>query len=98
MTPPTPTKITYKDPHGKLIKLTLTTDPATNTITTIQITGDFFAYPEEAIDILETGLPGTPITQHDLHQKITFLIDTHHLQLIGLTPEGLTQAILKCLP
>ena len=92
------TKITYKEPHGKLLTLTLTTDPATQQITQIRITGDFFAYPEEAIDHLENGLIGTPITPQALHQKITTLITDHHIQLIGLTPEGLTQAILRCHP
>jgi lipoic acid synthetase len=99
-TPPTTmqTQTTYKEPNGKLLRLFLDYNPQTHTITKIKITGDFFAYPDNAIDLIEESLPDTPINHEALLNRINQTIDQHHLQLLGLTPEGLTQAILRCLP
>ena len=44
---------TYKVPQGKLLKISIEFDEKNNVIRDIRITGDFFAYPEEAIELME---------------------------------------------
>ncbi|MBN1280199.1 MAG: hypothetical protein JXA00_00970 [Candidatus Thermoplasmatota archaeon] len=86
----------YKVPQGKLLKTTLEYDETRHTIQSLRITGDFFAYPEEAIELLELKLEQTPLDHTVLVQTITRLIHEHQIQFIGLDAEGLTQGILRC--
>ena len=46
-------KSIYKVPNGKLLKVSLDYDEVDNSIEQIRITGDFFAYPEESIELIE---------------------------------------------
>jgi hypothetical protein len=46
----------------KLIRVMLEYDETENTINRIIITGDFFLYPEEALETLETVLIGTRLS------------------------------------
>jgi lipoate-protein ligase A len=87
----------YKIPGGKLLRVSLDYDKETNTIQQIKINGDFFAYPEESIETLETALRDTPLDQETLLRKIHSIIIAYHVQFIGLNAEGLTQGILRCL-
>jgi hypothetical protein len=88
----------YKIPQGKLLKISLEYNEKNNTITQIKIMGDFFAYPEEAIEVLETYLNGTAIEREVLQKKIQSIITKHDIQFIGVDAEGLTQGILMCKP
>ena len=49
-------KSIYKVPNGKLLKIFLEFNEKNNSIESIKITGDFFAYPEETIEIMENKL------------------------------------------
>jgi lipoate-protein ligase A len=89
---------TYKVPLGKLLKISLEFDEKNNVIRNIRITGDFFAYPEEAIELMETKLRNTVIEKELLQEKISSIITQYHIQFIGLNAEGLTQGILMCKP
>jgi hypothetical protein len=91
------TKSVYKVPNGKLLKINLDYNENTNNIETIRITGDFFAYPEEAIDIMEEELKNIKIEKNILSEKIQSIINDHKIEFIGLDAEGLTQGILMCL-
>ena len=84
----------YKVPQGKLLKIFLTYE--NNKIESIQISGDFFAYPEEAIQLLEDFLKMTPINKDDLLDKITTFIEDHNVQFIGISGESITEAIMRC--
>jgi len=86
----------YKVPQGKLLKISLDYDENKNTIHHIRITGDFFAYPEEAIEILENELKNSLLEQENLLKKIHSIITEHDIQFIGIDAEGLTRAILMC--
>jgi lipoate---protein ligase len=86
----------YKVPRGKLLKISLEYDEKKNVITDIRITGDFFAYPEEAIELLEKKLKNTVLDRVDVLDKISSLIAENHIQFIGIDAEGLTQGILMC--
>lgn len=86
----------YKVPNGKLLKISLEYDETSNVIRHIRITGDFFVYPEEAIELIEKKLRNTVLNQKSLEKEISFIIDEHHIQFIGLSAEGLTKGILMC--
>jgi hypothetical protein len=88
----------YKVPQGKLLKISVEYDEKNNIIRDIRITGDFFAYPEEAIELMETKLKNTVIEREQLQQKIRSIITEYHIKFIGVDPEGLAQAILMCKP
>lgn len=90
-------KSVYKIPKGKLLKISLTYNEKYNTIDQINIMGDFFAYPEEGIELIEKGLKNTLLKKSCLLGKISSLIDDNNIEFIGLNSEGLTQGILMCL-
>ena len=81
-------KSVYKVPNGKLLKIKLEYDENTNNIENIKITGDFFAYPEESIEIIEEKLKNIQIEKNTLFEKIQSIIND---------AEGLTEGILMCL-
>ena len=86
----------YKVPNGKLLKIFLQYDEKRNLIEEINIMGDFFAYPEEAIELMENTLKNTLLEREHLLKKISSVIKEHNIQFIGLDAEGLTQGILMC--
>ena len=88
----------YKVPQGKLLKISVEFEEKNSVIKDIRITGDFFAYPEEAIELMETKLKNTTLEREQLQQKISSIITKYHIQFIGLNAEGLTQGILMCKP
>ena len=90
-------KSVYKIPNGKLIKINLDYDDETNKITNICINGDFFAYPEEAIEIIEKELIHTNLIKEELEDKISFIIENKNFEFIGLNPEGLVEGIMMCI-
>ena len=90
-------KSVYKVPNGKLLKISLNYNEKTNHIETVRITGDFFAYPEEAIELIEEELKNVRLEKNTLVEKIQSVINKHDLEFIGLNAEGLTEGILMCL-
>jgi len=90
-------KSVYKIPNGKLLKISLTYSKKNNTINQIRIMGDFFAYPEEAIEVLEDKLKNTVLSKDKLLGRINFVIKENNFEFIGLDAEGLAQGILMCL-
>jgi small-conductance mechanosensitive channel len=90
-------KSIYKIPNGKLVKINLEYDESSNKIVSIKITGDFFAYPEEAIDILEKELENIVLSKKILYNKINQIIESNNFEFIGVNSEGLTDGIMMCL-
>jgi lipoate-protein ligase A len=90
-------KSVYKVPNGKLLKIYLEYDDEKNIIINIKITGDFFAYPEESIDIIEKELTKTPLDKEILENKINQLIIDNNFEFIGLDAQGLSTGIMMCL-
>jgi hypothetical protein len=90
-------KSIYKVPNGKLLKIFLDYNEKTKNINSINITGDFFAYPEEAIETLEEKLKNTIIKKEILMEKISTIINEKNIEFIGLNAEGLTDGIMLCL-
>ena len=89
-------KSVYKIPNGKLLKIILDYDGKNNLINSVRITGDFFAYPEESIEVIENELKNTLLERAILLKKIQLSIKEHKIQFIGLHAEGLTEGILMC--
>ena len=90
-------KSVYKIPNGKLIKIDLDYKKKTNKINKLNITGDFFAYPEEAIEILEKKLKHSFLNRESLLKKINSVIKENNIEFIGLNAQGLTEGIMMCL-
>ena len=90
-------KSIYKVPNGKLLKIFMEYDEKSNSISSISITGDFFAYPEEAIEVMEDKLRNTSLEREILLKKINSVIKENDMEFIGLDAEGLTEGILRCL-
>jgi len=87
----------YKVPDGKLLKITLEYDEEKNLINNLKITGDFFAYPEEAIELIENKLKNSLLKRDELIEKINLIIKNNQIEFIGLNAEGLADGILMCL-
>jgi lipoate-protein ligase A len=86
----------YKVPQGKLLKISVEYTEKNNVIRNIWITGDFFAYPEEAIELMETKLRNAALEEEQLLQKIRSIITEFHIKFIGVDAESLTKGILMC--
>jgi hypothetical protein len=84
----------YKVPHGKLLKITVEYDEKKNRIKKLQIHGDFFAHPEEAVESLEHELQNTIFERHPILEKIRSAIEQNHIEFTGVDPEGLTEGIM----
>jgi lipoate---protein ligase len=78
----------------KLIRIMLEYDETENTINWITIAGDFFLYPEEALETLEAGLIGTKLDRETLKQKIDNCLKNS--EVYGFDSTSLTEAILGC--
>ena len=87
----------YKVPKGKLLKIFLEYNKKNNHIESLKITGDFFAYPEEAIEKMEYKLKNAQLKRKILLKKINSIIKENQIEFIGLNAEGLTEGIMMCL-
>jgi lipoate-protein ligase A len=78
----------------KLIRIILDYDETENTINSITISGDFFVYPEEALEALEAHLIGTKLERDTLEQDIDKYLK--NCKVYGFDSISLTEAILGC--
>lgn len=84
---------TYKPQGCKLIRIKAKGD---KTITEIQILGDFFVHPEEALKHIENRLRG--LNPHNTAALIATIRQTQkkeNITLVGITPEGIAETIEK---
>jgi lipoate---protein ligase len=79
----------------KLIKISLEYDEHSKIINSITITGDFFLYPEEALDALELNLIGTKLEKNSIKHKVERCLNDS--EAFGFDSESMTDAILGCL-
>jgi lipoate---protein ligase len=79
----------------KLIKISIEFDDTTKTISSITITGDFFVYPEEKLDELESNLIGTELQRDVIINKIAKCLVGS--ESFGFDSQSMTDAILGCL-
>ncbi|MFH1101715.1 MAG: lipoate protein ligase C-terminal domain-containing protein [Methanobacteriota archaeon] len=86
----------YKVPKGKLLKIRLEYDEHTKVIREIRIMGDFFMYPEEAVELFEHALRGIVLERECVLEKIRQVVQDNDIQFIGVDVEGLTTGIVMC--
>jgi lipoate---protein ligase len=78
----------------KLIRIMLEYDEIENTINSITISGDFFLYPEEALETLEAHLIGKKLQRETLKQEVDKYLKNS--EVYGFDSISLTEAILGC--
>lgn len=86
-------KAIYKVPNGKLLKIFL--EDNRGKITSIKITGDFFMYPEENVEKLETTLIGCDLDKEKLAAKINEFLTMTPTTFFGLDVESLVSTIIN---
>lgn len=82
----------FKAPGG-LIRISALLDSRRHRIKSIFITGDFFAYPERSILDLEAVLKNASSHSEDIRNTVEQFFADHQVQIPGVMPEDLIQAI-----
>jgi hypothetical protein len=90
-------KSTYKIQNGKLLKISLNYDKKSNKIIDLKIMGDFFAYPEESIEIIENDLKNTVLENDIIYKKIEAVINKNMIQFIGIDSKAILKGIMMCI-
>jgi len=78
----------------KLVRIMLEYDEIENTISRITISGDFFLYPEEALETLEADLVGKKLERETLEQEIDNCLKD--IEVYGFNATSLAEAIVGC--
>ncbi len=97
-------EIIYKVPEGKLLRIDIDIEPDTtesndgiikdindSIIKDIKISGDFFIYPEESIELIESSLKNIKVSE--IKQTLARTITSSGMRIIGFTPEDVETAI-----
>jgi len=86
----------YKLPGGKLVIVDFAV--ADDTLRDVVVSGDFFLYPEEALEPIRAALEGIPTTlsEADVAARVRDAI-APDVELIGATPEGIAIAVARAL-
>ena len=89
--------IIKKIPGGKLLRVDI---DYVNTIDEIQITGDFFLHPEDALLAIEKGLQGIelPFNPKMAEQIIRNQLEYQQATVVGFSPADLAAVIAEALP
>ena len=86
-------EIVTKNHDEKLVRISVEFNESI--IADIHISGDFFIYPEYAIDIIENALRGivadTTLIQQTLHKVIT----SNNIELVGISVATIVQGIME---
>ena len=80
----------YKVPGGKLLKVSV--DFEEDVIERVKVSGDFFAHPEESIELIEEALVGAMIGP-ELEELLEDLIEENGIELYGVDVESIVTAI-----
>lgn len=82
----------YKTPGGKLVVVDF--DSNSGVLRDVRVSGDFFLYPEDALDLIVAALEGLPAdaSQRELAQAIEHAVDSR-AEMVGFSPEAVATAI-----
>lgn len=83
---------TIKVSGGKLLKVTVRSQGGT--IEDVRVTGDFFIYPEEALELLEAKLKGR--MARDVGEILKNEVTSLNITIIGFKLEQLISMIEGC--
>lgn len=88
---------TEKLQGGKLVRIKA--EFQDNSIISIQITGDFFIYPEENVKELEEVfvLKNIFFDEKEIENEILKIVKKKGMTLIGITPEAITRLVKKAI-
>ena len=78
---------------GKLIEAEVETSGGR--ITSVRITGDFFAHPEEVIEEVERRLAGAPAKWGEVLSRIRSTLEKMNAVLVGVSAEDIAEVVLK---
>jgi lipoate-protein ligase A len=83
----------YKVPDGKLVVIDL--DVVNDQLRNVELSGDFFLLPEDAIWRLTAAIEGAPAnaSEGELSQRVQGA--AQGVELIGITPEGVAIAVRR---
>ncbi len=81
-----------KVPGGKMVSVRLVYGPK---IMSVQILGDFFLHPEDALPRMEKALVGTSprAKKEEIAGRISKVLAMSGAELIGVTPEAIAETI-----
>ena len=84
----------YKTPGGKLVAVDF--DVTSDRLTRVMVTGDFFLYPEEALEAIVGALEGLPVTAEDgeIARAVERAIP-EGTELLGFSPEAVAIAVRR---
>jgi lipoate-protein ligase A len=85
----------YKTPGGKLVVVDL--EVYTGRLARVQVSGDFFLEPEEALDWINAALEGLPATSDEAEIAQAVRQMTAHAEMIGFSPEAIAVAVKRAL-
>ncbi len=82
----------YKVPGGKLVEVRLEYDES---IGKIEILGDFFIYPEEALALIERAILGArrDASEREIEERIEGVLRPGGIEMIGVTAEAIAKAV-----
>lgn len=86
----------YKTPGGKLVVVDFAVDDGV--LRGVELSGDFFLYPEEALGPLTVALEGAPAdaTEEALAGRVRNAIGPE-VTLLGFSPEAIGRAVRRAL-
>ena len=86
----------FKTPGGKLVQVDF--DLEDERLRNVEVTGDFFLYPEEALAKITAAVEGSPaaMTLADRSATIAAAIDSG-VEWLGSSPEALATAIERAM-
>ena len=86
----------YKTPGGKLVVVDL--EAIDGRLARVMVSGDFFLYPEEALEGIVAALEGLPVETDEggLAQAVASVIPDG-TELLGFSPEAIAIAVRRAL-
>jgi lipoate-protein ligase A len=63
------------------------------TVRNVEITGDFFMYPEDSLWIIQDSLKGIEVTRDAIKGRLAEVFKEHGVQLAGSTIDDFAEAI-----
>jgi hypothetical protein len=86
-------RVTRKEEGGKLYSVDVLCDA--DVISSVKISGEFFAYPEGLIDSMEKALRGARLETVPVTQAIAGALFYSHGTLLGIRASELVSAIVE---
>jgi len=85
--------VVLKNPGEKLVHIDV--EFTGNVIASVHLSGDFFIYPEEAVNDIEQSLHAMPANKEFLEQKIVELLKNKNIEMVGISASTIAQGIVE---